>query len=122
MLAQPDREAVDDPAIRRRFLEMLRSTLRQGPRGPLLDLKLASREWGLRLPNPRIPVQIWHGEADPDSPLAIPRFFERVLPSTEVQAFAGEGHVSLLVHHREQIVAALRAALRRSARARPQPT
>ncbi len=121
MLSEPDREAVADATTQRRFLEMLKSTLRQGPRGPLLDLELANREWGLRLPHARIPVQIWHGEADPDSPLAIARFFEHVLPSTQVRTFPEEGHVSVLIHHREQIVAALHATLRRAESAASAP-
>ncbi|MGH8952842.1 MAG: alpha/beta fold hydrolase, partial [Acidimicrobiia bacterium] len=44
-LSPPDQLVVAEPRIRSAFLEMLRDALRQGPKGALLDLQLAAREW-----------------------------------------------------------------------------
>lgn len=111
MLSEADRRVVSEPGMRRRFIEMLRDALRQGPGGTLLDLQLADEDWDLDPPHARIPVHIWHGEADADSPVSSARYLARRLPRATLHTFPDEGHVSVFVHHADEIVRALRAAV-----------
>ena len=111
MMSEADRRVVSDPGMRRRFIDMLRDALRQGPSGTLLDLQLADEDWDLDPPRAPIPVHIWHGEADADSPVSIARFLARRLPRATLHTFPDEGHVSVFVHHAGEIVRALRAAV-----------
>ncbi len=110
MLSKPDQAVVADPRIRRDFLAMLRDALRQGPRGPLLDLRLGAREWQVEVPPPPVDVHLWHGEADADAPPSIVRYLASRLPGAHVLTYPGEGHVSVFVHHSGDMVRQLAAA------------
>src|SRR5262249_45920256 len=105
-----DREAVSAPVIRRRFIEMLSDSLRQGVRGALHDLQLGARHWSIPALPRALPVLLWHGEEDADSPVSIARYLSRALPNARLRTFRDEGHVSVLVHHAGEIAAELRAA------------
>jgi pimeloyl-ACP methyl ester carboxylesterase len=109
MLSQADRDAVASPRMRREFLAMLRETLRQGPRGLLVDLQLMQQNWDVLRPSSSIPVHIWHGGADVDSPVSIARYLAQSLSPATLRCFPTEGHVSLFVHHPEEILRSLGA-------------
>jgi pimeloyl-ACP methyl ester carboxylesterase len=111
MLSEVDRKVVAAPRLRQRFLEMLRDAFRQGPQGGRLDLQLASRDWQVGPVPAGIPVHIWHGEADADSPLSIAHHLTDRLPQAHLHTFPGEGHVSVFVHHAGDIVRALGTAI-----------
>lgn len=96
--------------MRRGFLEMLRDSLRQGPRGMLLDLQLANGHWEVQPPRRPMPIHIWHGEADADCPLSIARYLASHLPGAALHFYPGEGHVSVFVRHAGEILHALAAA------------
>ncbi len=113
-LSPPDQVVVAEPRIRHAYLAMLRDALRQGPKGALLDLQLAAREWEVVPPRDPIPVRIWHGEADTDAPLSIAHYLGARLPGAEVATFPGEGHVSVFVHQSRQIVDELASRLHRT--------
>ena len=98
MLAPPDRAAVAGATLRRTFLQPVREALRQGAAGPLLDLRLAGQEWAVVPPRDAVPVHLWHGEADPDSPVAVARHLAGSLPGARLHTYPGEGHVSVLLH------------------------
>jgi pimeloyl-ACP methyl ester carboxylesterase len=110
MLAAPDRAVVADPRLRRAFIQMLREALRQGARGPLLDMQLAGQAWRVRPTRTPIPVHLWHGEDDPDSPIATARYLAARLPGAELNAYSGEGHISVFVHHAQDILGVLAQA------------
>jgi pimeloyl-ACP methyl ester carboxylesterase len=109
MLAPADRKVVSAPDIRRRFVNMLRDSLRQGPRGMLLDFQLADQDWEVQPPASRIPIHIWHGQADSDSPPSIARYLAQCLAGSRIHTFTGEAHVSVFVHHAEDILRTLSA-------------
>src|SRR5919197_1106947 len=98
MLAPPDRAAVADPQLRRIFLQTVREALRQGTSGPLLDLQLAGQAWAPHRPPAPVPVHLWHGQADPDSPMAVARYLAARLPDAHLHTYPGEGHVSVFLH------------------------
>lgn len=109
-LSDPDRQVVSQPQIREEFLAMLRDALRQGTEGPLLDLQLANREWKVAQPAGPLPIHVWHGNADPDAPVSVARLLVSELPGATLHLLPGEGHVSVFIHHGEEILKTLAAA------------
>ena len=107
MLSEADQKVVADPLIRKRFLFMLKDSLRQGPDGLLKDLQLARQHWNVDSLNKRAPVEVWHGEADADSPISIAEYFKEKIPRTNLHTYPGEGHVSVFVNHAKEILQTL---------------
>jgi pimeloyl-ACP methyl ester carboxylesterase len=107
MLAAPDRAVVADPRLRTAFTRMVREALRQGARGPLLDLQLAGEAWQIRPTPTPVPVHLWHGQDDPDSPISAARYLAARLPGAELHTYPGEAHVSVFVHHAANILSDL---------------
>jgi pimeloyl-ACP methyl ester carboxylesterase len=54
-----------------------------------------------------VPTLIWHGDRDPAVPLDVARFYDRVIPTSELRIFPGEGHL-VLWSHAEEILRTLR--------------
>ena len=52
-------------------------------------------------------VQLWHGEADTNTPLAMARYMQKALPKCRATFIPGEGHVSMMHNHGLEIFAAL---------------
>jgi pimeloyl-ACP methyl ester carboxylesterase len=115
MLAEADRAVVADARLRRMFIQAVRDALRQGPAGPLLDLRLAGLGWTIRPPRRGVPVHLWHGEADPDSPIAVARHLAASLPGAQLHTYPGEGHVSVFVNHAAEMISVLAQAVSRQA-------
>ena len=107
LLAAPDRAVVTDPRLRHIFLQTVREALRQGAAGPLLDLQLAGQAWTIRPPGAPIPIHLWHGEADPDAPIAVAYHLAASLPGAQLHTYADDGHVSVFVHHTTEILTVL---------------
>src|SRR5207247_9868184 len=107
------RAVVADPRLRRMFLQTVREALRQGAAGPPLDLRLAGLGWTIRPPRPGVPVHLWHGEADPDSPIAVARHLAACPPRAQPHPYPGEGHVSVFVNHAAEIISVLAAEVTR---------
>jgi pimeloyl-ACP methyl ester carboxylesterase len=52
-----------------------------------------------------MPVTIWHGEMDTIVPVEQAHILKESIPTVHATFFPDEGHVSLLVHHYEEILA-----------------
>jgi hypothetical protein len=59
------------------FAESLAEAFRQGARGPVHDMALLARPWGVGIDAVRVPVDIWHGEADTNVPSPMGALFRR---------------------------------------------
>jgi pimeloyl-ACP methyl ester carboxylesterase len=110
MLSDADRRVVADSARQRAFLEMLKDSLREGPRGMILDLQIENGPWRVRPPSRPIPIHIWHGEADADSPASIGRYLASHLAGAKLHLYPGEGHVSVFVRQAGEILQELSKA------------
>jgi pimeloyl-ACP methyl ester carboxylesterase len=100
---EPDRQALSDPDAQSAMFKSVREALRQGSRGLIQDAALFEKPWGFELEKIRIPVQLWHGEADRNAPPAMGRFLARTLPDCRARFYPGEGHFSLLVKNGQEI-------------------
>jgi hypothetical protein len=108
MLPEPDRTVLGRPELRGFFPRHVREIFRQGARGSAQDGEMYLSPWNLQLEDLGVAVQLWHGDADIAVPDSMGRFLSRKLSCCHPQFCSGEGHISLLIDHAEEILGALR--------------
>lgn len=101
---EPDRAVMARPEVSDAFVATVREALRQGPRGAQLDTALMVSPWEFRPEEIGMRVHLWHGEVDQNAPLAVGRYLADAMPNSERHFYAGEGHLSLIVNHAEEIL------------------
>jgi pimeloyl-ACP methyl ester carboxylesterase len=89
------------PEVRAALIDDLREALRGGGRGAAHELALFGRPWGFCPGEVRIPVELWHGEADPAVPVAAARRLAGRMPTCTARFRADAGHFWLFDHHAE---------------------
>jgi pimeloyl-ACP methyl ester carboxylesterase len=94
------------PRVQALLLDDAREALRQGPRGAALELSLLSQPWDVRLDQIRMPVRLWHGEADAQVPVAIGRRLAAALPECRARFLPNAGHLWVL-DHLDEVLATL---------------
>jgi pimeloyl-ACP methyl ester carboxylesterase len=105
-LSEMDRAIFSRPRIRALLLDDAREALRRGPRGAALELRLLSRPWDVRLDQIRMPVHLWHGDADAQVPVAIAHRLAAALPDCRARFLPDAGHLWVL-DHLDEILATL---------------
>jgi pimeloyl-ACP methyl ester carboxylesterase len=94
-----DQEVLSEPRTRQSFLNLLHEALRQGSHGLAWDAVLIARPWGFSLREIKLYVDLWHGEADRNAPLAMGGGMAEQLPNSYLHILPGEGHFSLALRH-----------------------
>lgn len=102
-----DRVVLADTVYRALFAESTAEALRRGGRGAAWELTLLARLWDFRLQEVPIPVRIWQGLADNIVPAAMARHLAAALPHSDSHYLPDEGHLSLIVHHLDAVLADL---------------
>jgi pimeloyl-ACP methyl ester carboxylesterase len=98
-------DPAEDPALRQRLRAAMLAATAEGFAHDLLLLFVSP--WGFAPEEIRVPTLIWHGDRDPAVPLDVARFYDRVIPTSELRIFPGEGHL-VLWSHAEEILSTLR--------------
>jgi pimeloyl-ACP methyl ester carboxylesterase len=88
---------VDQPILRRPEVAAslsagLREAFRQGGEGAADEVLLLTRPWTFRPEEIRIPVRLWHGEADGVVPVAMGRYLAEIIPNCRAEFIPGGGH------------------------------
>jgi len=104
---EPDRAVLARAEVQQAFVAMVREATRSGGRGPQHDMALIASPWGFRPQDISIPVDLWQGEEDTAASPAMARYLAETIPDGQARYFTGEGHVSLIVNHAEQILSVL---------------
>ncbi len=99
-----DRETIRDPAVARAFLTMLAETFAQGPAGAQVDSAIVASAWGFDAAAVRVPVRMWHGDADENVPIDMARHLADRVPGARLTVLPGEGHLSLVRRHAERLL------------------
>lgn len=102
-----DQEVLSEPRTRQSFLNLLHEALRQGTRGLAWDATLIARPWGFPLHEIRSRIDLWHGDADRNAPLAMGGLMAEQLPNSHLHILPNEGHFSVLVRHLKAILSTL---------------
>ncbi|KAF2871924.1 alpha/beta hydrolase fold domain-containing protein [Massariosphaeria phaeospora] len=101
-----DQRAMIDERNWPAFVESTREGLRQGGQGLGWDTKLFGDPWGFDLEelDADIPVTMWHGTEDVNTPLQMAQKAKAKLPTATLHTLEGEGHVSHAFFHQEDIL------------------
>lgn len=95
-----------------RMKEILEPTIaeafRRGGKGQARELRLLTRPWGFRLEDIHAPVRLWHGERDPNSPVAMARHVAAMIPNCRATYYPDEGHLFFVGERLIEILRALR--------------
>jgi pimeloyl-ACP methyl ester carboxylesterase len=109
-LPEPDRRVL----TRREIADVFVLEAKQAPptaaRAAAQDFALFARPWRFRLEDIRVPVHVWHGDADVNVPLSHGRAQADRIPNAKLHLCPGEGHM-LFADHAPEI---LRAAAGRA--------
>jgi pimeloyl-ACP methyl ester carboxylesterase len=103
-LPEPDRQFLNQPAVRQVLMESFRESVRKGPAGPAGDVVLYSRPWDFELSKISMEIRLWHGEMDAVVPAAMGRYLGKTLPRCRARYFPEEGHFSLIWSQRQEIL------------------
>jgi pimeloyl-ACP methyl ester carboxylesterase len=96
------------PGIKELIVASLVEGFRQGARGATHEGVLFGRPWGFRLEEIKFPSMfLWHGELDTEAPVATARDVAGKLTQCKATYYPGEGHISLIVNHAQDILKAL---------------
>jgi pimeloyl-ACP methyl ester carboxylesterase len=106
-LPPPDLAAMERPGVFAAFLNTMAEFLRQGPRPTAHEAGLFMRPWGFPLDQIRIPVFLWHGEADRNAPVAMGLELAKRIPNCTGRFLPGEGHFSLALNYADEILGVL---------------
>ena len=105
---EPDRKALSVPGVTEIMVASLVEALKNGAKGPAFDGVLLGRSWGFRLEEITVPrLYLWQGELDRQVPVSMGRTIARQLGHCQATFYPSEGHISLIVNHRKEIVATL---------------
>jgi pimeloyl-ACP methyl ester carboxylesterase len=92
-LATPaDRAILDRPEVAECLIAGMKEAFRQGGRGPADDVLLLARPWTFRPEEIRVPVRLWHGDADAVVPVAMGRQLAAAIPGCRAEFIPGAGH------------------------------
>jgi pimeloyl-ACP methyl ester carboxylesterase len=107
LLSEPDKAAWEPEAPREGFAASLRQAFELGWRGFFDDDQAMMKDWGF---DPRVitvPVAVWFGDQDLMVPRTHGEWLVENLPTATEHFFAGEGHISLVANHIDELSASL---------------
>ena len=94
-----DQVVLNEPRTRQSFLNVMHEAFRQGTRGLAWDATLIARPWGFSPREIKLPVSLWHGDADRNAPLAMGGYLAEQIPNSYLHILPGEGHFSAALRH-----------------------
>ncbi|MCI4674074.1 alpha/beta fold hydrolase [Candidatus Mycolicibacterium alkanivorans] len=104
---EPDRQALDQPGVAELMAATLAEAFRQGARGPAHEGTLFGRPWGFTMRQIGLPrIYLWHGELDRAIPVSAAHAIADELPHCEATYYPHDGHISLIVNHSGELMAA----------------
>ncbi|HCA26172.1 MAG TPA: alpha/beta hydrolase [Betaproteobacteria bacterium] len=83
------------------FRQELEQAFCRGTSAFIQDLGVIARPWGFRLEDIRLPLHLWHGEADRIVPAAAGRRIAVAIPDCRALFLPGEGHYLVLSRWRD---------------------
>lgn len=96
-----DTEVLNGPGVLELNYSSQSEALCQGTRGFALESRLIVRPWGFRLEDIRVPVHVWHGTEDVDTPVTMGKIVAARIPESRLTICPGEGHMLLFPHWEE---------------------
>lgn len=103
LLPPKDRELFNDPELLNHLVESMTWARQQRGQGIANDLHHFGSDWWQKK-GIQVPTYLWHGEKDRIVPASMSKKWKRLLPSIELQLEPEEGHYSLPVNKKAEIL------------------
>lgn len=100
----PDRELLRNEIVQTQLLNTFREAFALGPSGAAWEQRLLVGDWGFSLDELRIPVTVWQGSLDRNVPPEMGRSLASSIPGARLRLLDGEGHLSLVHNHFEEVL------------------
>lgn len=113
-LPSSDMEVLSRPKVKSAFIEDYRRFSSTSPLAAAQDFALFACDWGFRLEDITVAVNIWHGDEDRNVPFSHGRLQAERIPGARMHECPGEGHM-LVVDHLEEILRIVSAEATRGA-------
>ena len=96
-----DRRILSQPDVQHTQIDGIVEAFRGGPQGTAVELGLFSRPWGFNIEEIKIPVQLWHGEADVIVPVRLGRYLADHIPCCQANIIPRAGHLWIFEGYKE---------------------
>jgi pimeloyl-ACP methyl ester carboxylesterase len=96
-----DRKILSQPEVRVTQIDGISEAFRRGARGTAIELALFSRPWGFDVKEIKVPVHLWHGEADHIVPVKMGRYLADHIPQCQARFIPGAGHLWIFEGYEE---------------------
>ena len=96
--AKADRKLYRDPEVQESILANYRAAFRQGIRGPELDLKLYTTDWGFDVCHIKAKTFLWYGQEDRNVSINMANYYAKRIRGSKLTVYPGEGHFLSLLH------------------------
>lgn len=97
-LPPADQVVLQQPDLIQTFVRDLSEAYRQGGRGAAHDIYVVCHPWGFQPAEIRAKTFVWQGEADPNVPPAMGRYFAETIPDCAASFVPGAGHMLFYTH------------------------
>lgn len=111
LLSGVDKDALASEPARRAFARAIRHGFARGDGGYFDDDHALMRPWGFSVDDVAVPVEIWFGDDDLMVPPSHGRWLVANVPGARERYVAGEGHVSLIAQHLDDLAHSWREQL-----------
>ncbi|KAF2178842.1 alpha/beta hydrolase fold domain-containing protein [Zopfia rhizophila CBS 207.26] len=103
---EADQDAIKDEKNKQNFIEATREGLRHSAEGAAWEARLFGSAWGFQLGDLSgdVPLTLWHGGQDVNSPKAMVIKAKETIPGATMRLEEEEGHISLAFRFREEIL------------------
>jgi len=95
------REILRRPEVQRAQMDGIQEAFRGGVRGVVQEMGLLCRPWGFAVEEIRVPVYLWHGEADAIIPVHMGRFLAGRIPTCRAFFLPKADHLWIFEAYRE---------------------
>ena len=96
-----DRKILSVPEVQATQIDSVVEAFRQGSQGTAHELGLFSYPWGFEVEDIKIPVYLWHGEADAIVPVSLGRYLADHIPYCEARFIPKAGHLWIFEGYEE---------------------
>ncbi len=102
---EPDRRCLDDETFKNNFVASVREAFHSSAEGAGWEARLLGTSWGFELEDLQFDrIVLWHGRQDVNCPVAMAEKAAKAIPGARLEAFDGEGHVSVPVKYADKII------------------
>jgi pimeloyl-ACP methyl ester carboxylesterase len=102
------KQILGDDVLNRAYLGSMKEALRSSSKGASWEFWLLASDWGFKLEHlDASRLTIWHGSLDVNVPVGMPDKAFELLPTLEYKRMDSDGHLSVIVRHRGDILSNL---------------